>query len=154
MQFGVGITGHIWTNCLNILEYFGHFRVILVFVLAIFCHFRSGNLVLVFLASFGPFALTFQTIFGHVGLFLAIFGRLLNAQNLVWVVFVFGWYLCLGGVASLGFNYNVVHLFPCNHMIISTTRAHCDRNDNLRQIAKLRFESSLAILVTNPSILA
>ena len=68
-QFGAGITDNIWTICLKISDHFGpfwaifgHFRQFqeqfshfLVILLAIFCQFMSGNLVLVFLASFDPF---------------------------------------------------------------------------------------------------
>ena len=83
-QFGVGILGLIWTICLNISDHFGLFGAIL------------GH----FLANFAPF--------GHF--FYHFWPIWFMYRNLVWMVFVwhlagicmlFGWYLCMGGMASL-----------------------------------------------------
>ena len=56
------------------LDFLCYFAQFWSFFLAIFYHFRSGNLVLVLLASFGPFSYIFQTILGHFWSFLAILG--------------------------------------------------------------------------------
>ena len=122
---------HFWSFSifgpfLAILVHFGHF---LGNFLALFRNFRSANLVLVFLVSFGPFAQTFQSILGHflailshICQFWVIFGHF-RVILVIWVVFVYGWY----GWARFG--YIVEHLFPCMQKwylsIWHTLRNHC-----------------------------
>merc|ERR1712002_1339882 len=134
--FAQPLTGLIWTIFLNILDHFvpflantwsflvisDHFGPFLV-IFGHFGHFWPflGHFRIIFVCNFLPFwgqliqcwyALPnldhFRGIFGCLGPFCAIFGQFGLCFKAL-----FKWYLCLGGVVSLRFDYNVVHLFPC-----------------------------------------
>ena len=77
---------------------FGHFWQFFPFCCQYFPHFWLGNLVLVFLASFGPFGKLKVAMFGLCLYIWAFFGH-------------FG--LCVGALALLGWATTQFIYFPC-----------------------------------------